>query len=142
MANKLTTLGYFMKRLRDSGYVVDRLYTNYSVTDPRAWSVVIDPYCASIFCTCYQNDPELNASYFEMYDGGQFIKPGRVKIETSSIEVFIQYLVQFGINNKSRYYAENAENAGKPRQRDDRRGNRNDNRNDRPRHAQNTTKTQ
>lgn len=107
MANKLTTLGYFMKRLRDSGYMVDRLYTNYSITDPRSWSVVIDPRCASIFCTCYQNDPELNASYFEIYDGGQFIKPGRVKIETSSIEVFITYLVKYGINNKTRNYTRN-----------------------------------
>jgi len=105
--NKLTTLGYFIKRLRDSGYMVERLYTNYAVTDPRAWSVVIDPGCASLFCTCYQNDPELNTSYLEIYDGGQYIKPGRLKIETNSIEVFITYLVKYGINNKSYYYEKN-----------------------------------
>lgn len=103
MANKLTTMGYFMKRLRDSGYVVDRLFTGYSMIDARTWTVVVDPGCASLFVTCYQNDPEMGRSYFEMYDGGRFI-PGRLKLETSSIETFISYLVKFGINNKSRSY--------------------------------------
>ena len=103
MGNKLTTMGYFMKRLRDSGYVVDRLFMTYSMTDSRTWSVVIDPGCASIFVTCYQNDPEMGQSYFELFDGGKFI-PGRLKLETNSIETFIGYLVNFGINNKSKVY--------------------------------------
>lgn len=103
MANKLTTMGYFIKRLRDSGYVVDRLYTNYAYSDPRSWSVVIDPRNASIFCTCYQNDPSLGSTYFEIYDGGQYI-PGRFKIETSSVETFVEWLVKFNINNKARGY--------------------------------------
>lgn len=106
MANKLTTIGYFMKRLRNSGYVVDKLFTGYSVVDSRDWSVVIDPGCASIFVTCYQNDPELGKSYFELYDGGKFI-PGRLKLETNSIEIFVNYLVQFGINNKFKGYPDN-----------------------------------
>jgi len=103
MANKLTTMGYFVKRLRDSGYVIDRGFNGYSMIDSRSWTVVIDPGCASIFCTCYQNDPEPGSHYFEMYDGGKFI-PGRLKLETNSIETFIEYLVKFGINNKSNYY--------------------------------------
>ena len=101
MANKLTTLGYFKKRLRDSGYIVDDLFRGYTRTDPRAWSVIIDPHCASVFCTCYLNEPNMGDAYFEIYDGGQFINPGRVKIKTNSIEVFITYLVRFSINNKS-----------------------------------------
>lgn len=104
--NKLTTLGYFMKRLRDNGYVVDRLFTGYAMVDSRAWTVVIDPGCATIFCTCYQNDPEIGEAYFEMYDGGRFI-PGRLKLETNSIETFITHLVKFGINNKHRSYPQN-----------------------------------
>ena len=103
MGNKLTTMGYFMKRLRDNGYIVNRLYTGYSVIDSRSWTVIIDPGCASLFVTCYQNDPELGHSYLEMYDGGKFI-PGRLKLETSSIETLIGYLVKFGINNKSKNY--------------------------------------
>lgn len=107
MANKLTTMGYFVKRLRDNGYVVDRLYGNYAFSDPRTWTVVIDPGQASIFCTCYHNgydkDDNSVSNYFEIYDGGQFI-PGRYKIETNSIEQFISYLVKFGINNKIKGY--------------------------------------
>lgn len=102
-----------MKRLRDSGYFVDRLFTGYSMVDSRTWSVIIDPGCASLFVTCYQNDPELGSSYFEMYDGGKFI-PGRIKLETSSIETFISYLVKFGINNKSKRYS-NSNNYHKDR---------------------------
>lgn len=103
MANKLTTIGYFVKRLRDSGYVVDKLFTKYGYTDPRSWTIVIDPGNASVFCTCYQNDPNLGCSYFELYDGGQFI-PKKFNVDTNSIEVIITYLVKYGINNKSRNY--------------------------------------
>ncbi len=103
MANKLTTQGYFIKRLRDSGYVVDKMYSNYGETDPRAWSVVIDPGHASIFCTCYINFPNYGDSCFEIYDGYQYI-PGRYKVKTSSIEVFIEQLVKLGINDKSNTY--------------------------------------
>jgi hypothetical protein len=103
MQNKLTTMGYFVKRLRDCGYIVDKLYNNYGFTDPRSWSVVIDPGNASVFCTCYQNDCELGESFFEIYDGKQYI-PGRWKIKTSSIEVFVEHLVKFNINNKAKTY--------------------------------------
>ena len=59
MSNKITTLGYFVKRLRDSGYVVNKLYTDFSEMDSRRWTVVIDPDNASVFCTCYENDSKL-----------------------------------------------------------------------------------
>jgi hypothetical protein len=103
MSNKLTTLGYTLKRLRDSGYYAHKLFTEYSNIDPRAWTIVIDPNVSSIFCTCYINDPDLNESYFELYDGGQYI-PGRLKIKTSSLEILIEHLVRFGINNKAPGY--------------------------------------
>ncbi len=103
MANKLTTLGYFLKRLRDSGYYANKLFTEYSESDSRVWSVIIDPGHTSVFCTCYVQDPLLDESYFEIYDNGQFI-PGRIKIKTDSFEVFAQYLVDFGINNKASTY--------------------------------------
>lgn len=108
MANNIKTQGYFIKRLRDSGYVVDKLFNNYSQLDSRAWTVIIDPGGASIFCTCYINEhPEeggqLGADFFEMFDGGHFI-PGRFKLKTNSIEVLIEQLVKWGINDKARSY--------------------------------------
>ena len=103
MSNKLTTLGYTLKRLRDSGYYAHKLFTEYSEIDPRAWTIVIDPGVSSIFCTCYINDPYIGESYFELFDGGQFI-PGRLKLKTSSHEVLVEHLVKFGINNKAPGY--------------------------------------
>lgn len=96
MANKLTTLGYTLKRLRDSGYIVNKLFTEYSETDPRCWTVIIEPGISSVLCTCYVNDPYIGESYFELHDGHQFI-PGRLKIKTSSLEVLIGQLVKFNI---------------------------------------------
>jgi hypothetical protein len=103
MSNKLTTLGYTLKRFRDNGYYAHKLFNDYADTDPRAWTIVIDPGVASIFCTCYINDPFIGESYFELYDGGQFI-PGRLKIKTSSFEILIEQLVKYNINNKAAGY--------------------------------------
>ena len=95
MANKLTTLGYFKKRMRDSGYIVDDSFRNYSQMDPRAWTVIIDPGVASVFCTCFVNankddleNSQVGDFYFELHDGGQYI-PSHLMLKTSSIEVLI-----------------------------------------------------
>lgn len=100
MSNKVTTLGYFRKRLKDCGYDCVDAFKNFCDTDPRSWCVVIDPNKASIFCTCYINFPELGNNYLELYDGGQLI-PGKIKIQTSSFEVFVEYLNKLNICNKS-----------------------------------------
>lgn len=104
MSNKITTQGYFIKRLRDSGYVVWKLFDSYGEQDPRAWTVMIDPMGASVICTCYTSwKAEYGTTAFELYDGGQFI-PEKLKLATESIEVIISYLVKFNINNKSPTY--------------------------------------
>ncbi len=100
MSNKLTTLGYFRKRLRDCGYNCIEIYRNYSQRDSRIWTVVIDPGDTSIFCTCYVNREEIGESYIELYDGGQFI-PGKLKIQTSSMEVLTSYLTKLNINRSA-----------------------------------------
>ena len=96
MANKLTTLGYTLKRFRDSGYMANKLFAEYRDLDPRAWTIMIEPNVASVFCTCYINDPYIGETFFELYDGNQYI-PGRLKIQTSSFEVLIEHLVKYGI---------------------------------------------
>jgi len=53
--------------------------------------------------TCFNNKNFLNEEFFEMYDGGQYITDN-FRIKTSSIEVLIEYLVKFNINNKSETY--------------------------------------
>jgi hypothetical protein len=101
--NKITTVSYFIKRLRDSGYIADKVFTDYSEQDARCWTVVIDPRNASVFITCFNNKNFFGEEYFEITDGNQFI-PENFKLKTSSIEVLIEYLVKFGINNKSNTY--------------------------------------
>jgi hypothetical protein len=96
MANKLTTLGYVLKRFRDSGYIANKLFSEYADVDPRAWTIVIDPGCASVFCTCYINDPYIGETFLELYDGNQYI-PNRLKIKTSSFEVLIEHLIKSNI---------------------------------------------
>lgn len=96
MANKLTTLGYTLKRLRDSGYNANKLFTEFSEGDPRAWTIMIDPGVTSVFCTCYINDPFIGETFFELYDGNQYI-PGKLNLKTSSFEVLVGHLVKHGI---------------------------------------------
>ena len=99
MANKLTTLGYTLKRLRDSGYIANKLFTDYGEADPRSWTIIIDPGVASVFCTCYINDPYIGESFFELFDGNQYI-PGKLNLKTSSFEVLVEHLVKCGILGK------------------------------------------
>jgi hypothetical protein len=101
--NKITTNSYFIKRLRDSGYVVDKVFNDYSKQDPRCWTVVVDPKVSSVMITLFNNHNYLGEDYFSINDGGQFF-PENFKLKTSSIEVVIEYLVKFGINNKSETY--------------------------------------
>jgi hypothetical protein len=101
--NKITTVGYFIKRLRDSGYVTNKLFTDYSKSDARSWTVVVDPKNSSVFITCFNNHNAFGEEYFEIYDGGQFI-PEKFKLKTSSIETLVEYLFKFNINNKSTTY--------------------------------------
>lgn len=103
MKNKLAKQSYFIKRLRDCGYVVDKVFDQYSDADVRAWTIMIDPKVSSVFCTCYSNHGEGkdiamdSRAYFELHDGGQFM-PTRIKLDTSSIEVIVSRLVSFGIS--------------------------------------------
>ena len=65
----------------------------------------IDPGYSSILCTCYVNKNDLEDNYFEFYDGGQFLP--NMKLKTLSVEILIEHLVKYNINNKSRNYPKN-----------------------------------
>lgn len=98
-------MSYFIKRLRDSGYIVNELFSDYGDMDARRWTVVIDPGCASVFCTCIENKHELGEKYFEYWDGGQFFNSNK-KFMTSSVEVLIEHLVDSGVNRKAPGYGQ------------------------------------
>ena len=55
--NKLKTAGYFIKRLKDNDFVTLRIFDKYSESDPRKWTVLVDPGGTSVFITCFENTP-------------------------------------------------------------------------------------
>jgi hypothetical protein len=99
--NKITTGSYFIKRLRDSGFVTIRLFDEYAILDPRRWSIMVDPGRASLIITCYENKDFRGDVVFEFNDGGnKFIKNFNMK--TKSMEVIITTLIEKGIPQKGR----------------------------------------
>lgn len=100
--NKLRTPSYFIKRLRDNGFIVIRLFSVYSKDDPRQWTIMVNPSEASVLITCYANKETLNEVLFELHDGGRRISKNFF-IKTDSIEVIIDYLIRHGVSNNVSY---------------------------------------
>ena len=97
--NSVTTQGYFVKRLRDNGFVTSRVYDRYKDTDKRKWTVVVNPETDSIFITCYDNGEWPYKGMYHVDDGGQKL-PSNFYINTMSIEVVIKHLLEFNIDQK------------------------------------------
>jgi hypothetical protein len=89
--NKLKTAGYFIKRLKDVGYVVLRMFDKYSDKDSRKWTILLDPSGASIYITCFEDRPFRGEYLFSFEDGNQLFARGYV-LKTSSIDVVIERL--------------------------------------------------
>jgi hypothetical protein len=104
--NKLKTPGYFIKRLRDNGFIVVRLFSVFAKGDPRRWTVMVNPSESSVFITCYNNKNEFGEILFEFNDGGMRI-PKNFSIQTDSIEVIIDYLITRGVSNNIDYRGRN-----------------------------------
>lgn len=94
--NKLKTAGYFIKRLRDSGFETLRVFNRYSESDPRKWSVIVDPGRSSVFITCFENHHNNGDYTFEFSDGNQFFR-NNYSLKTHSIEVVVRKLVESGV---------------------------------------------
>jgi hypothetical protein len=94
--NKLTTCGYFLKRMRDSGFIANRIFADYGPGDPRKWTVMINPGHESLFITCFENKDFLGQKMFEISDGGVRI-PKNLGLNTDSIEVLLNYLNEFNV---------------------------------------------
>lgn len=107
MANSLSTPGYFLKRLRDAGYIAIRLFQDYAPEDIRRWTIMVSPSKDSVMITClniFDNNRE--STNFLIYDGGNKW-PQNFIIKTSSINVIIQELREHEIaksEEDGRYY--------------------------------------
>ena len=94
--NKLKTAGYFIKRLKDAGYVTLRMFDKYGEDDPRKWTILVDPSGASVYITCFEDRPFNNEYLFSFEDGNRRFSRGYV-LKTSSIEVVVQRLVDHDV---------------------------------------------
>tara|TARA_R100001129_G_scaffold176706_1_gene150934 strand:- start:9206 stop:9550 length:345 start_codon:yes stop_codon:yes gene_type:complete len=97
--NKLKTPGYFIKRLKDNDFVTLRIFDKYKESDPRRWTVLVDPSGASVYITCFENVPWKGEYLFSFDDGGQNFK-GNFSLKTDSIEVVVQRLLSAGVRQK------------------------------------------
>ena len=98
MANKISTQSYCVKRLKDSGYNIDKLDSiEYPETDTRKWSIIIDSGVSAVILTLLKN------GNLHFYDGGRFLN-SRLTLNTDSIEVLISFLNEKGIINKHYSY--------------------------------------
>jgi hypothetical protein len=94
--NKITTQGYFVKKLRDIGYYVDRVYSKYGDDDQRKWTVVVNPGTDSVFITCRDNGEWPYRGLYEFGDSGARIPRG-YHINTESTQVVAKHLSEFNI---------------------------------------------
>lgn len=99
--NKITTLSYFIKRLKDNGLVVWKICDNYALSDPRKWTIMVDPGNASVFITCYENKDFKSEKMFEFNDGGRLF-PRNFSIKTTSMEVIVTTLLTKGVQQIER----------------------------------------
>jgi len=99
--NSIKTPSYFVKRLRDSGFIVWKIFGDYGEHDPRCWTLLVDPSGSSVFITCYENKDFFGDIMFEINDGGnKFLK--NFSIKTESLEVIITHLLNAGVNNSAK----------------------------------------
>jgi hypothetical protein len=94
--NKITTESYFVKRLKDSKFITYKIFNKYSLSDPRRWTILVDPDHSGVYITCYENKEFSGEVMFEFYDGGRKF-PGNFSIKTSSMEVIVYTLLDKGV---------------------------------------------
>lgn len=98
--NKITTGGYFLSRLRNSGFIAIRLFKDYAISDPRRWTIMVDPGGHSLMITCYENKGFQGEVMFEFNDGGNKF-PKNYNIQTKSMEIIMTSLIERGVAQKT-----------------------------------------
>ena len=104
MKNKISTLSYFTKRLKDNDFVVWKIFDKFSLEDSRKWAVLVNPGRESVFVTCYVNvDGPKSMPVFEFRDGRSMYR-NTLKVKTESMEIIIRQLLHRGVDQGSEEY--------------------------------------
>ncbi len=98
--NNITTNGYFLSRIRDSGFIAIRLFKEYGLHDPRKWTIMVDPGGHSLLITCYVNKEFEGDVVFEFNDGGNRF-PKNYNLKTQSMEIIVTNLIERGVPQKT-----------------------------------------
>ena len=99
--NNVATQGYFVKRLRDSGFIVLKMFDKFQYFDSRKWTVLVDPENSAVFITCYQNKNTKGEVFFEINDGGNKF-PKNYNVKTRSMEIIMTLLIERGVSQKGK----------------------------------------
>ena len=102
--NNITTQSYFVKRLRDQGFYVVKLFDRYNDDDYRKWTVLLNPKKECVYVTCIDNGEWPYKGLYELYDTGRLFPRG-FQVNTESIDVVVKHLLEFNVtqpelNNK------------------------------------------
>ena len=104
MKNNISTLSYFIKRLKDNNYVVWKVFNKFGDHDPRKWTIMVNPGEESVYITCYINTDEIGSiPVFEIQDGTSIFR-NYAKIQTRSMEIIIKNLLKRGIQQDSKSF--------------------------------------
>ena len=90
--NKLSTLSYVKRRLKDSGFITHVVLSKFPQHDSRKWTLLVDPHNTATFITCYVNRDSVGDVSFVFDDGGRVFRRDMF-IKTDSMEVLISKLV-------------------------------------------------
>ena len=117
--NKIYTPGYFLKRLKDNNFIVLKMFQGYKESDPRRWTVLIDPDGAAVFVTCFEN--KIYQEILFAFEDGDNLFPKSYRVKTDSIEVIVQELIDRGVGQAQPgdlYYKEKSLNTNNDRRPD------------------------
>ena len=96
-----------MKRMKDNGYVVWKMYNKYSYMDSRLWTVLVNPGAESVYITCRKDMSQGKLSLPEFEFNHDYMKLQKnLKVRTLSMEVIINTLVRGGVTSDSELYKE------------------------------------
>ena len=94
--------------MKDNGYVIWKIFNKYGEHDPRIWTVLLNPGEESVYITCYVNtESRGDIPVFEIQDSSSIYR-NYAKIQTRSIEVIINTLLNRGVEPNSTTYRQQA----------------------------------
>ena len=91
--NKISTLSYFKKRLKDNKFVTHVICSKFSEHDSRKWIILVDPEYSATFITCYVNKDGVGDISFVFDDGDKHFRRNMF-VKTDSMEIIVDKLIK------------------------------------------------